>query len=107
MENGLQLFADSSHGIYIPQHFAEAVQRTMIVDAEKWNDDLNILENGPENGDYREAWGSVRDAMELKDAEGNVWKLYQDGDLWLVCYKLMTFEEKRNMFGSEQHWQEC
>ena len=50
MKNGLQLFADSSRGIYIPQHFAEAVQRTMIVDAEKWNDDLNILENGPENG---------------------------------------------------------
>jgi hypothetical protein len=76
MKNGLQLFADSSRGIYIPQHFAEAVQRTMIVDAEKWNDDLNILENGPENGDYWETWDSVLGAMELKDAGGNVWTLY-------------------------------
>ena len=27
---------------------------------------------------------------------GNVWRLYQDGDLWALCFELMTAKEKEN-----------
>jgi len=77
-----QLYADSRHGVYIPQHFAESVRRELVsgVSSEDWA----ILESGPEHEHYWDAWHDVEMNAILTDESGEQWRLYQDGDLWIV-----------------------
>jgi hypothetical protein len=74
-----ELFLDGNRGVYIPQHFAEAISPAdwTGIDAE----DLDVLRAGPDHESYWDAWQDVLDHAETKD--GRV--LHQDGDLWLVA----------------------
>lgn len=75
------LYARSARGIYIPQHFAESVNREMC-DAP--DSDLDELLKGPETENYWDVWADVLDNTILTDSDGSQWRLEQDGDLWLV-----------------------
>jgi hypothetical protein len=80
------LYADSSRGIYIPQYFAESVNRSAIVEGSKWINDLDELTKGPDECEsYWDIWADILDNMTLHDnSSGIEYGLYQDGDLWLV-----------------------
>ena len=90
-----QLYADSSHGIYIPQLFAESGNRDVLSGVNA--DDMATLESGPDTEWYWEASESILDNARLTDSNGQVWTLYQDGDLWLVPVEWC---------GQEQCWME-
>ena len=77
-----ELFADSSRGVYIPQHFAEAVRRECVtgVTDEQWK----ILEAGPDQEFYWDVWDEVTDRAELLHPTLGPCYLWQDGDLWIV-----------------------
>lgn len=77
-----ELFADSNRGVYIPQHFAESVVRELVsgVSDNEWK----TLEAGPDHEFYWDTWNDVEQNAVLKDKDGKTWKLYQDGDLWLI-----------------------
>lgn len=77
-----ELFAESAHGVYIPQHFAKAVNRDLVTGVTE--DDWRILEAGPEHELYWEAWNDVESRAVVHAPEGVDYYLYQDGDLWLV-----------------------
>lgn len=91
-------YADSARGVYIPQHFAETVNRDMLAGVD--SDDLDILAAGPGHGDYWETWESVLDNAELTDSDGVTWRLYQDGDLWLIA-----FDAARDALNEAIAWQ--
>lgn len=80
------LYADSARGVYIPQHFAESVRRECVsgVTQEEWD----ILMHGPNGEDYPEwywdTWNDVEQNALVTDSNGAQYRLYQDGDLWLV-----------------------
>lgn len=76
------LFADSSRGIYIPQHFAESIRKDTVsgVNQEQWS----ILEYGPNHESYWDVWCEVEQSAVVKDSGGVTYGLWQDGDLWLV-----------------------
>lgn len=76
------LFADSARGVYIPQHFAESIQRDLVTGVTE--DDWRILEAGPEDELYWEAWNDVEQSAVVHAPEGVDYYLYQDDDLWLV-----------------------
>ena len=80
------LYADSARGIYIPQYFAESVNRYSIAGWSKWINDLDELIKGPEDCEYYwEIWDDMLGNMTLHDNfTGIDYGLYQDGDLWLV-----------------------
>lgn len=80
--SGAELFYDGNRGIYIPQNFAQDVDRSKVtgVDAAQWAD----LEAGPEGEFYWETWAMVTDSARLKTDDGREWYLWQDGDLWMV-----------------------
>lgn len=88
----IELLLDANRGVDIPRDFAKEIcldQFTGISD-----EDLADIQDT--NSDwYWEAWDSI-----LNDAEyhgdGNVWRLYQDGDLFLICPELMADEEKKD-----------
>ena len=76
------LFASDRHGVYIPQHFAESVNRGKLSGVS--DDDMNILLAGPDHPEYWDAWDVVEQSAILTDSDGTTYGLYQDGDLWLI-----------------------
>lgn len=94
--SGVQLLLSDSRGIYIPRDFAECF------DLNQWNIDSKYVEllSSPEDEFYWDNWNFVLNNAKHTDKDGNVWQLWQDGDLWAICPVLMTEEEKQN-FGFE------
>ena len=101
------LILSDARGIYIPRDFLTegngdvAVQHCAawgLTDAnrEQWGDALD-----PESEGYWDAWAWITDNARYVDSDGDVYSLYQDGDLFALCYELMTEEEKSN-FGIEE-----
>ena len=77
-----ELFADGNRGVYIPQHFAEAVHREYVHGVR--DEDWTVLEAGPDHDWYWEAWSRVCDNATIKAPNGKTYCLWQDGDLWLM-----------------------
>ena len=99
MSKGLLLLINDNQGIFIPQSFAERY-------ADNWrlgnSDALDIVKEGPNHPEYWESWECVLNEATLTDNHNNLWRLYQDGDLWMICTELMTDEEYENFFGEER-----
>ena len=76
------LYANDSHGIYIPQYFAESVNSEKLSGVS--GVDMAILIAGPDHDEYWDAWVDVCNDATLTDSNGVTFYLYQDGDLWLV-----------------------
>lgn len=83
-ENAELLF-DGNRGIYIPQAFAEEMNREFItgVTSEQWE----ILEAGPDHEWYWETWSEVESDAVLNYPEHGAMYLFQDGDLWAIPNK--------------------
>jgi len=78
-----QLFLDSNRGVYIPRDFALTVNRECLHGVTEY--ELSILEQGPEHDLYWDVWNDVEANATLKAATVDVtFRLYQDGDLWLI-----------------------
>ena len=77
-----ELFADSARGIYIPQHFAEAIKREYVSGVS--SDDWETLEAGPDAEWYWECWHDVLDRAEIHHPTLGTCYLWQDGDLWII-----------------------
>lgn len=94
--SGVQLLLSDSRGIYIPRDFAESF------DLNQWHIDEKYMErlSSPDDDFYWDNWELVLNNAYSIDKNGNKWNLWQDGDLWTICYELMTDEEKHN-FGFE------
>jgi hypothetical protein len=94
--NNIELYADSNRGIYIPQHFIESC-------TEGWSgisdENRAILAAGPEHEHYWDAWESVLDSARFKLADGRVFSLHQDGDLWAIALDNLTDAERLEFFG--------
>ena len=99
--NAVELLISDSHGIYIPKLFVE-----MIENNNRWSninkDDLSELDN-PENEWYFDSWSNILDNAVFIAENGDKYILYQDGDLWALCYDKMTIEEKDNFGFSYSH----
>ena len=93
---GVQLLLSDSRGVYIPRDFIE------FFDLNQWNIDSKYMErlSSPDDELYWDNWNVVLNNAKHTDKQGNVWTLWQDGDLWAICHDLMTEEEKQN-FGFE------
>jgi len=97
--SGIDLLVSDRNGVYIPQIFAgfDFTNWTGIV-----AEDIEVLLRGPDHEDsqnYWDVWNDVTMNAVHTDTNGNVWRLWQDGDLWIYCEALMTDEEHFNFFG--------
>lgn len=94
--SGIHILVGDSYGIYVPQTFC----RDMV---DEWNgvpdESVETCRLGPDEDWYWDAWTEVLDRAQYKDQHGNVWHLYQDGDLFAYCRELMTDEEHEQFFG--------
>lgn len=78
------LWLSDSRGVYIPRDFALSFQNrerdVTGVDADEWA----ILEAGPDHEHYCDVWSDVEQRAIVTDENGMKYRLYQNGDLWLV-----------------------
>lgn len=94
--DAITLLYSDSHGIYIPQLFVREClepRQGTIVGVDDWPRGECLA--GPETDGYWEAWDEILSRFEYH-LDGHVYRLMQDGDLWLYCYERMTNEEKHN-----------
>ena len=103
-EKELCLFASSSYGRFIPQFFAESVNRAMVTRISE--EEYSILLEGPEHEESWDVWDRVLYNARITIA-GSVYSLYQDTDLWIATEKgidhLLHFknrQKKRNFLWS-------
>jgi len=95
-ENPTELMVDCHHGIYIPQIFAETVNRDLFGDSIS-AEDYAILESGPDHEAYWDAWDSILSSAETEDGVS----LWQDGDLWAVNWSLIGHSDDIEDIGSQ------
>ena len=97
--NAVELLLSDARGVYIPRDFVEGFDLAEWgIDAESWG--VQTCASGPEAEGYWDAWDKVLYRAEYRKGD-HVWRLHHDGDLWAICYELMTDEEKQN-FGFEE-----
>lgn len=82
LENKTVKLIDESQGRYIPQLFAK-----MYTSDKRWidadADDIEVLQLGPDTGEYWEAWEQVVYKARYMDKDGRQWSLWQEGDLFV------------------------
>ena len=103
--SGIEILLNDSRGVYIPQNFAE------FFDMRRWgvsDEHRDILLAGPHmaNDSYWDVWYEVLSDCSRTDSNGNVWYLWQDGDLFTFCENLMTDEEYEDFFGTSREEEE-
>lgn len=76
------LFSDGNRGVYIPQHFAESVERQYVTGVS--DEDYATLAKGPDAEFYWDVWTHVLDNARIADPKMGESTLHQDGDLWVV-----------------------
>ncbi len=85
------LWLSDSRGVYIPRDFALSfTDRSDVsgVTAEQWE----ILEDS-HHTEYWETWDEVLDDAIVTDEKGVQYRLYQQGDLWLIPIGMEWDEE--------------
>lgn len=79
-----QLLISDSQGIYIPQQWCSGLDEidsfNLGVD---WGD-VQTCQSGPEAEAYWGAWQAILDSAQITQADGSIWTLHQNGDLWAV-----------------------
>ena len=79
-EDKIVCIVDGCQGVEVAKSFINSFHR------EHWNiskSDADIL-NNPDHDDYWEVWDEVLRDASFTDADGSIWSLYQDGDLFAV-----------------------
>ena len=90
----IELLFDDASGIYIPQRFAQEIDREAVTGVSE--EDFEIL-NDPDHEFYWDAWADVLDTAIITDIHGTQYTLYQDGDVWLIPIG-MEWSEKDEFF---------
>lgn len=85
----MECIINGNRGIYLPQAFISSY-RNNIKQGTIDQDDIDILEDGPEDEYYWDVWEDILDnAIVLIDGKEyslyQKYSLYQDGDLFIVA----------------------
>jgi hypothetical protein len=90
----MMLWLSGARGVFSPRDFAQSfVDRAKHVQGVS-DEDWTILERGPGYEDehgalvsnelYWDTWSDVEQNAVVTDEHGHKYRLYQDGDLWLI-----------------------
>ncbi len=100
MNDTMILFVADSHGVYIPQYFAESVKREFVTGVT--DEDWAILEAGPDHEWYWDTWNDVENSAVITMANGAKYTLFQEGDLWLISESAEWSDEEGTFIEPEQ-----
>lgn len=88
------LWLNDARGVYIPRDFANSFSDRAKAVQGVSDEDWATLELGPDyqdesdltvyNESYWDVWTDVCDNATVTDEHGNKYRVYQDGDCWLI-----------------------
>ena len=90
----IELLLDGSRGFYIPRDFVEG---TLIGGEFGWQGitEENVKDlSEPDNEWYWDTWETVLNNATYISACGKKYTLYQDGDLFAICFDMLTETER-------------
>lgn len=82
MSKYIEILADASRSVYIPQYAAKTLQQGWWSGLPDWV--TESLRDGPANEEYWEAWDRALKEARFCDHHGSWWMLHHDGDLFAV-----------------------
>ena len=94
----INLLLSDCRGVKIPQDFYNNFN------LEKWHIKKSYFLNNLNNyssENYWNAWEEVLNGAYYLDDNSNKFVLYQDGDLFGICYEIMTDSERLEFFGED------
>lgn len=83
LENSILIISDT-HGVYIPQRFAESFEFEELGLSEAFRSDYEALVAGPDFEWYWNAWDAILDNAVISDPNDKKYRLHQDGELWAI-----------------------
>lgn len=78
-----RLLIRDANGIYIPQLYCQQLTEDDAADCGIEWADVVCCQSGPDQETYWESWQAILDSTEWVE-DGETWRLYQNGDLWMV-----------------------
>ena len=82
-ERDAVLFLSDASGQYMPRDFAYQIKRECVTGVSQR--DWELLESGPDNEEYWDTWIQVESNATITDPSNGIeYRIYQDGDCWLV-----------------------
>jgi hypothetical protein len=84
-----RLLLSDSHGVYIPQLYCQSLTEDDAAEMGINWEDVACCQSGPELEWYWEAWQNILDSAEITEPatlkeDESLWRLHQNGDLWLI-----------------------
>lgn len=104
MKSIVHILSDA-RGIYIPRDFLtdnynEIAESHCVAWGLTEDNKQNWLNaTDPDSEFYWDDWEWILNNAKFIDEDGSIYKLYQDGDLWGICYEKLTDDEKLSFFG--------
>lgn len=92
------LWLSDARGRYIPRDFAASFEDRNECVSGVSQEDWAVLDAGPDHEWYWEAWDAVCDNAIITDEHGVKYRIYQDGDCWLVPDG-MEWDDETQTFG--------
>ena len=77
-------FITDAMGIYLPKNFVDLLKDCKSQVEGVKEDIWKILEAGPYEEHYWDAWEEVERNAIVSDVAGNKYRVHQDGDCWLI-----------------------
>jgi len=93
----IEILIDGSSGQFVPQRFVNEMDLSKFEGIDET--DIESCQD-PECEWYWDAWDQILSNAIYRE-NGEVWRLHQDGDLFLVNDDRMTEEEKAEFYGPE------
>jgi len=101
------LWLDDHRGVYIPRDFANSFANRAKDVSGVSDDDWSVLEAGPDHEHYWDVWQDVAENAIVTDANGVLYRVYQDGACWLVPMAMEWSDKEEFFVWPEQNEQDA
>ena len=95
----IKCVVDGRHGVFVPQWFAQTVNRELLSGVTAETLDYLAKEESLEDDGFWDAWDSVLNNARITH-NGKIYHLHQDGDLFAIDWDNLTDDESE-AFGLE------
>jgi hypothetical protein len=95
IEDSAIVVVSDSHGIYQAQYFAGIVRHDLVTGVS--DDEWEIIQAGPDDEAYWDVWADIEQNACITSPETGIkYRVWQDGDIWLVPEDCKVPENKGN-----------
>ena len=95
----INILVSDAHGVYVPMQFIKSHDLSL------WNgidqEDVDTIMKGPDDEYYWDSWSNILQSATYQHG-GDQYFLYQDGDVFAICYDNLSEKEYYDFFGENR-----